>query len=101
MKDAIQTVSFGEKLRHSHSFIHANDSYTIVKQNIRQRKILKNWSKKSKIKHDNIKYVTSIQHSNNMYAPFVSNITMSNNMYNPSNIHNSDENGHLEHVICY
>lgn len=53
MKDAIQTVSFGEKLRHSHSFIHANDSYTIVKQNIRQRKILKNWSKKSKIKHDN------------------------------------------------
>lgn len=36
-----------------------------------------------------------------MYAPFVSNITMSNNMYNPSNIHNSDENGHLEHVICY
>lgn len=43
---------------------------------------------------------TGIQHSKNMYAPFVSNIRMSNNMYIPSNIHNSNENGHLEHVIC-
>lgn len=38
--DTRQTVSFGEKLRHTHNFIHANNLYTctIVKQKMWQRK---------------------------------------------------------------
>lgn len=38
--DKRQTVSFGEKLRHTHNFIHANNLYTctIVKQKMWQRK---------------------------------------------------------------
>lgn len=53
--DKRQTVSFGEKLRHTHNFIHANNLYTctIVKQKMWQRIFFKNWSKKSKRKHDN------------------------------------------------
>lgn len=38
--DTRQTVSFGEKLRHTHNFIHANNLYTctIVKQKMWQKK---------------------------------------------------------------